>query len=486
MTTATMEELRKKYEVVIGLEVHAQLKTKSKIFACDSTEFGNEQNTQVSPITLGMPGVLPVLNKEVVNMGILTGLALNCTIPQYCKFDRKQYFYPDLPKGYQISQYDQPICVNGYIDIEGKRIGITRAHLEEDAGKLVHMGSSGIAGSSYSLVDLNRAGTPLLEIVSEPDMRSSDEARAYMEELRTTLRYIGVCDGNLEEGSMRCDANISIRPLGQKEFGTRAEIKNVNSFRALQRAIEYEIDRQIDLVEAGEEVVQETRLWDDNQGITKSMRGKEDAHDYRYFPEPDLMPLEISREWVNEIAAKMPELPQKRRERYVSYGLTPYDANVLVEQQDIALFYDKVVALGADAKVANNFLMKEIAAFLKEEKVTIEETKLTAESFAELINMVTSGSISNNIGKQIVITLLKEGGSAKEIVEKQGLSVISDEGALREICKKVVKSNPSQVELYRNGRDKLFGFFVGQVMKETQGRANPQLLNKLLKEALNN
>ena len=484
MSTAAIEELRKKYEVVIGLEVHAQLKTKSKIFACDSTEFGNEQNTQISPVTLGMPGVLPVLNKECVNMGILTGLALNCSIPQYCKFDRKQYFYPDLPKGYQISQYDQPICVNGYIDIGEKRIGITRAHLEEDAGKLVHMGASGIAGSSYSLVDLNRAGTPLLEIVSEPDMRSSDEARAYMEELRTILRYIGVCDGNLEEGSMRCDANISVRPRGQKEFGIRAEIKNVNSFKALQRAIEYEIDRQIDIVESGGQVVQETRLWDDNQGITKSMRGKEDAHDYRYFPDPDLMPLEISREWVNEIAAKMPELPAKRRERYVSLGLTPYDANVLVEQMDIALFYDKAVALGAEAKTANNFLMKEIAAYMKEEKVTIEETKLTPESFAELINLVTSGSISNNIGKQIVITLLKEGGSAKAIVEKQGLSVISDESSLQTIIDKVLSENPSQVTLYKGGKDKLFGFFVGQVMKETKGRANPQLLNKLLKAAL--
>ena len=283
---------------------------------------------------------------------------------------------------------------------------------------------------------------------------------------------------------MRCDANISVRPVGQKEFGTRAEIKNVNSFRALQRAIEYEIDRQIDLVEAGEEVIQETRLWDDNQGITKSMRGKEDAHDYRYFPDPDLMPLEISREWVERIAKTMPELPQARRNRYVGYGLTAYDANVLVEQQDIALFYDKAVELKADPKVANNFLMKEVAAFLKEEKIAIEETKLTAESFAELINLVTSGAISNNIGKQIVVTLLKEGGSAKEIIEKQGLSVISDEASLKEICKKVVEANPSQVELYRGGRDKLFGFFVGQVMKETQGRANPQLLNKLLKAEL--
>ncbi len=484
MTAEAIEELRKKYEAVIGLEVHAQLKTKSKIFACDSTEFGNEQNTQVSPVTLGMPGVLPVLNKEVVNMAILTGLALNCTIPQYCKFDRKQYFYPDLPKGYQISQYDKPICVNGYMDIKGKRIGITRAHLEEDAGKLVHIGADGIAGSSYSLVDLNRAGVPLLEIVSGPDMRSAEEARAYMEELRTVLIYIGVCDGNLEEGSMRCDANISIRPKGRKEFGIRTEIKNVNSFKALQRAIEYETDRQIDIAEAGGKVVQETRLWDDNQGVTKPMRGKEDAHDYRYFPEPDLMPLEISKEWIDEIASKIPELPNQRRKRYVSYGLSSYDADVLVAQQDIALFYDKAVELKADPKIADNFLMKEITAYLKEEKLTVEETKLTPESFAGLINLVASGVISNNIGKQLVVTMLKEGGSAGELVEKQGLSVISDENILREIILKVINDNPSQAELYRNGRDKLFGFFAGQVMKATKGRANPKILNKLLKSEL--
>lgn len=481
----SMEELRKKYETVIGLEVHAQLKTKSKIFAPDATEFGQEQNTEISAITLGMPGVLPVLNKAVVDMGILTGLALHCEIPHRCKFDRKQYFYADLPKGYQISQYDEPICVNGYIDIQGKRIGITRAHLEEDAGKLVHAGATGIAGSSYSLVDLNRAGTPLLEIVSEPDMRSSEEARAYMEELRTVLRYIGVCDGNLEEGSMRCDANISVRPIGQKEFGTRAEIKNVNSFRALQRAIEYEVDRQIEIIEEGGEVIQETRLWDDNSGETKSMRGKEDAHDYRYFPEPDLMPLEISDEWKDSIKAKMPELPDAKRARYESLGLSAYDANVIVEQMETALFYDKALELGADAKIANNFLMKEVTAHLKKEHVNINETKLAVEAFAELVDLVSKGTISNNIGKQIIGTLLTEGGSAKEIVEKQGLSTISDEGALKAIVEKIVADNPAQVEQYRGGRDKLFGFFVGQAMKATQGKADPQLLNKLLKEALN-
>lgn len=479
-----MESLRDKYEVVIGLEVHAQLKTKSKIFAPDGTEFGQEPNTQTSPITLGMPGVLPVLNKEVVNMGILTGLALNCEIPARCKFDRKQYFYPDLPKGYQISQYDEPICVNGYIDIKGKRIGITRAHLEEDAGKLVHAGAAGLAGSSYSLVDLNRAGTPLLEIVSEPDMRSSDEARAYMEELRNIVRYIGVCDGNLEEGSMRCDANISIMPKGSKEFGTRAEIKNVNSFSALQRAIEYEIDRQIDIVEDGGKVVQETRLWDDNARETRSMRGKEDAHDYRYFPEPDLMPLEISREWVQEIKDKMPELPEQKRQRYMGLGLSEYDAGVIVEQMGLALFFDKVLESGATPKIAVNFIMGEIAAYLKEEHLEISDTKLTPENLCELISLIEKNTISNNIGKQIIIDMMKDGSKASEIVEKRGLSQISDEGAIKEICQKVADANPEQVEKYKGGKVQLLGFFVGQVMKETKGRANPKAVNELMKEIL--
>ena len=479
-----MENLRDKYEVVIGLEVHAQLKTKSKIFAPDGTEFGQEQNTQTSPITLGMPGVLPVLNKEVVNMGILTGLALNCEIPARCKFDRKQYFYPDLPKGYQISQYDEPICVNGHIDIKGKRIGITRAHLEEDAGKLVHAGADGLAGSSYSLVDLNRAGTPLLEIVSEPDMRSSEEARAYMEELRSIVRYIGVCDGNLEEGSMRCDANISIMPKGSTEFGTRAEIKNVNSFSALQRAIEFEIDRQIEIVEEGGKVVQETRLWDDNSRETRSMRGKEDAHDYRYFPEPDLMPLEISREWVEEIKGKMPELPSAKRQRYMDLGLSEYDANVIVEQMGLALFFDEVLKLGATPKIAVNFIMGEIAAYLKEEHIEITDTKLTPDNLAELIGLIEKGTISNNIGKQIILEMMQEGKKASKIVEEKGLSQISDTGAIKEIVQKIIDANPNQVEAYRGGKVQLLGFFVGQVMKETKGRANPQTVNELVKELL--
>ena len=478
------QELRDKYEVVIGLEVHAQLKTKSKIFAPDKNEFGQEPNSLTSPITLGMPGVLPVLNKECVNMGILTGLALNCEIPSRCKFDRKQYFYPDLPKGYQISQYDEPICVNGYLDINGKRIGITRAHLEEDAGKLVHAGADGLAGSSYSLVDLNRAGTPLLEIVSEPDMRSSEEARNYMEELRDIVRYIGVCDGNLEEGSMRCDANISIMPKGSKEFGTRTEIKNVNSFSALQRAIEYEIERQIEIVEEGGQVVQETRLWDDNSRETRSMRGKEDAHDYRYFPEPDLMPLEISREWVQRIKDSMPELPAQKRARYQGLGLSEYDANVIVEQMGLALFFDKVLELGATPKIAVNFIMGEIAAYLKEDHIEITDTKLTPENLAELISLIEKGTISNNIGKQIIIEMMKDGTKASAIVEKKGLSQITDEGAIKEIVQKIVDANPAQVQAYKNGKTNLLGFFVGQVMKETKGRANPKTVNELLREII--
>ena len=479
-----MEDLREKYEVVIGLEVHAQLKTNTKIFAPDGCEFGNEQNTQISPITLGMPGVLPVLNRAVVDMGILTGLALNCEIAHKCKFDRKQYFYPDLPKGYQISQYDEPICGKGYLMVNGKKIGITRAHLEEDAGKLVHAGADGLAGSSYSLVDLNRAGTPLLEIVSEPDMRSPQEAREYMEELRNIVRYVGVCDGNLEEGSMRCDANISIMPKGSNKFGTRAEIKNVNSFKALERALEYEIDRQIELVEDGEEVVQETRLWDDNAGVTRSMRGKEDAHDYRYFPEPDLMPLEISQEWIDRVKATMPELPEQKRQRYMDLGLSEYDASVIVAQYELAMFFDEVLKAGGNPKIAVNFLMGEVAAYLKEQKLSINETKLTPENLVELIGLIEKATISNNIGKQIIVEMMETGEKASAIVEKKGLSQISDTGAIKEIAQKIIDANPSQVEAYKGGKDKLFGFFVGQVMKETKGRANPQSVNQILKELL--
>ena len=479
-----MSNYKDKYEMVIGLEVHAQLKTQTKIFGREGCEFGRDPNTETGPVTMALPGVLPVLNKRCVDLAILTGLALNSKIAPRCKFDRKQYFYPDLPKGYQISQYDEPICIGGWVQISNKKVGITRAHLEEDAGKLVHAGASGLYGSSYSLVDLNRAGTPLLEIVSEPDMRSSEEAREYVESLRNILKYIGVCDGNLEEGSMRADANISIRPKGQKEFGTHAEIKNVNSFRALVRALEYEFDRQAEILEEGGKVIQETRLWDDNSGTTSSMRGKEDAHDYRYFPEPDLMPLEVSQEWVDRIAREMPELPAQKMERYQNIGLSEYDASVLVNQIDMALYFDKLIDKGADPKTASNFLMGEVAAYLKEEKISIEETKLTVENFVKLLDLLKKGTISNNIAKGLIIDILKTGEDAGLLVEKKGLSVISDESSILPIVQKIVAANPEQVAAYKGGRDKLFGFFVGAAMKETKGRANPQILNKLLKQEL--
>ena len=477
-------DYKDKYEMVIGLEVHAQLKTNTKIFGREGCEFGKDPNTETGPVTLALPGVLPVLNKNCVNMGILAGLALHSKIAKRCKFDRKQYFYPDLPKGYQISQYDEPICLGGYVQISNKKIGITRAHLEEDAGKLVHAGAAGLYGSSYSLVDLNRAGTPLLEIVSEPDMRSSAEAREYVENLRNILKYVGVCDGNLEEGSMRADANISIRLKGEEKFGTRAEIKNVNSFRSLVHALEYEFVRQAEILEEGGKVIQETRLWDDATGTTNSMRGKEDAHDYRYFPEPDLMPLEISQEWVDEVKKKMPELPDEKMARYQSIGLSEYDASVLVNQIDMALYFDKLVELGAEAKVASNFLMGEVAAYLKEEKMSIGESELTPENFVKLLELLKKGTISNNIAKSLIIDILKTGEDANALVEKKGLSVISDESSILPIVQKIISSNPEQVAAYKGGRDKLFGFFVGQAMKETKGRANPQLLNKLIKQEL--
>lgn len=485
MTTIS-SDAKLKYQTVIGLEVHAQLKTKSKIFCGSATEFGQEHNSQVCPVCLGYPGVLPVLNKEAVNLAILTGLALNCEISKKSKFDRKQYFYPDLPKNYQISQYDMPVGKNGKIHINGKDIRINRVHLEEDAGKLVHAGASGLAGSTYSLVDYNRTGVPLLEIVSEADMSSPEEARVYMEELRNIVRYLGVCDGNLEEGSLRCDANISIMPVGSSTFGTKAEIKNMNSFKALQKALEYEVERQLELVESGGRVVQETRLWNEAEGITVSMRSKEEAHDYRYFPEPDLMPLEIDAAWVDSIMALMPELPEQKRQRYIKeLDLSEYDASVIVESLETAKFLDKTAEIGTNVKAAVNWLMGDITAYLKENKLSLEETKITPESLVSLIKLIDEGAISNNIAKKIVLVLLEKGGTPDKIVQEQGLSVISDEDSIRNIVKSVVSNNPEQLAKYKSGKTQLLGFFVGQVMKETKGRALPETVNKLLQEELN-
>ena len=476
-------------EPVIGLEIHVQLKTKTKLFCGCSTTFGTPQNENTCPVCLGMPGVLPVLNKQAVDYAILLGLALNCEIAPWTKFDRKQYFYPDLPKGYQISQYDRPLNGNGWLQIKGangKRVGIERAHLEEDAGKLVHVGAAGLSGATHSLVDLNRAGTPLLEIVSKPDIRSSEEAKAYVETIQLLVRYLGVGDGNLEEGSMRADINISVRPKGQEQFGVKAELKNMNSFKAIQRASDYEIARQIDCILDGQTIVQESRLWDEASGTTKSMRSKEDAHDYRYFPEPDLRALIIDHAWIQQIKATMPETPSERLERFkTQFDLSDYDAGVLVEFKDMGDFFDATAKLTSNYKAISNWLQSDITGALKKDNnKELSDTKITPELLAELINLVDSNTISNAIAKKLLPEILETGESPKALVEKQGLSQITDDSQIRAFCQEVIDANPDNVTAYRGGKDKLFGFFVGQVMKVSQGKANPDQINVILKELL--
>ncbi len=474
-----------KYEAVIGLEVHAQLKTKSKIFCGCPTDFGGNPNDHVCPVCLGMPGVLPVLNKRAVEFAIRTGLALNCEISETSKFDRKNYFYPDLPKDYQISQFDQPVCLGGHLTINGKKLRIHRAHLEEDAGKLVHAGAAGLHGSDYSLADYNRCGIALLEIVSEPDMRSPEEARAYLEELRTIVRYIDICDGNLEEGSFRCDANVSIRPVGQKEFGTKAEIKNMNSFRAVQRAIQSEIERQSELLDKGERVVQETRLWNESTGTTFPMRSKEEAHDYRYFPEPDLVPLAIDRAWVEEIRKTLPELPEARRTRYVEQSqLSLDDAIVLVDSKELSDFFDLVLKLGTPAKQAANWLIGPVTAYLKENKLDINETPMTPENVRDLVDAIGKGVLSSTTAKQVLAEILAKPGKVEDVIKEKGLAQISDEAGLKDTVAKIINDNPGQLEEFRSGKTKLRQYFFGEAMKATKGKANPQIINKLLDEML--
>lgn len=477
------------YEAVIGLEVHAELLTETKIFCGCRAKFGGEPNTHVCPVCSGMPGVLPVLNERVVEFALKAALALNCTIPERCKFDRKNYFYPDLPKGYQISQFDQPIAVHGSLTLrmeEGdKKIGITRLHLEEDAGKLVHVGAAGLSGATHSDVDLNRAGVPLVEIVSEPDLRTPEEAKQYMMELRSILVTLGVCDGKLEEGSLRCDANVSLRPVGQREFGTKTEVKNINSFRGLQRALEYEIERQTALLESGERIEQESRLWDENRGQTFSMRSKEEAHDYRYFPEPDLVPLVIDPSWIERVRSGMPELPDAKWRRYVGLGLTPYDASVLVENLDMARYFDEAIEHSQNPKGVANWLMGDIAGTLNAEKRSIGELKTEPRQVAKLVELIDKDVISGKIAKTVLAEMLKTGLDPEKVVEKMGLSQISDEGAVREIIRTVLSANPSQVEEYKAGKTKVVGFLVGQVMRESKGRAKPDLVNRLLVEELN-
>lgn len=472
------------FETIIGLEVHAQLLTNTKIFCCCSTKFGGAPNSHTCPVCLGMPGVLPVLNKKVVEYGMKMSLATNSTINKSCSFARKNYFYPDLPKGYQISQYAYPLSEHGYVilDIEGnnKKIGITRIHMEEDAGKLIHDDYNPV-----SYVDLNRTGVPLIEIVSEPDIRSSEEAADYLRRLHEILVYLEICDGNMEEGSFRCDANVSIRPKGQEEFGTRTELKNMNSFRNVQRALEYEVKRQQYIVENGGTIIQETRLWDDAQGVTNSMRSKEEAHDYRYFPDPDLVWINVDDAWIEEVRKGLPELPVAKRERFIKdYQLPVYDAGVLTADKALAQYFEDVVKLCSKPKAASNWVMGDVLRFLNEEKRDIRDCPITPAALAEMILLIEDGTISGKMAKDVIVEMYKTGGTPKKIISEKGMVQITDEGELVKTIQAIIDANPNQLKDYRSGKDKLFGFFVGQVMKATQGKANPKIVNDLLKKML--
>ena len=472
------------YETVIGLEVHLQLATDSKIFCGASSAFGADPNENIDPLTFGLPGALPVLNRKVVDYAIMLGLALNCEIRRYNRFARKHYFYPDLPKGYQISQFDEPICERGSIDIsvEGveRSIGITRIHMEEDAGKNIHDGRT-----QSSLVDLNRAGVPLLEIVSEPDLRSPAEASAYLKTLRQIARYLRISDGNMEEGSLRCDANISIRPEGEMKFGTRAEVKNINSFKFVERAISYEVARQLSVLKSGGTVVQETRLFDSAAGTTHSMRSKEESADYRYFPDPDLPPLIIEESWVQEVKTKMPKLPKDLQGLFVNeLGLSSYDANVLSAEREDAEYFLKVLEVSSNAKSSCNWVTTELFGLLKKEGKSIVESPISAQSLGELIALIDNGTISGKIAKKVFEEAFYGDGDPVAIVEKQGLQQISNKDDIRKLVVSALESNPEQVQAFLGGKDKLKGFFVGQVMKESQGKAQPSLVNALLEEEL--
>jgi len=474
------------WETVIGLEVHAQLSTKSKIFSGAATAYGAEPNTQACAVDLGLPGVLPVLNKEAVRMAAKFGLAVGATVSKRSVFARKNYFYPDLPKGYQISQFELPVVAGGHLDIElddgsVKRVGITRAHLEEDAGKSLHEDFHGMTG-----IDLNRAGTPLLEIVSEPDLRSAKEAVAYLKKLHSLVVYLEICDGNMQEGSFRCDANVSVRPKGQAKFGTRAEIKNVNSFRFVEKAIEYEVERQIALIESGGTVVQETRLYDADKGETRSMRSKEEANDYRYFPDPDLLPLEIDDSFIEAARATLPELPDAKKQRFTEqYGLSAYDAGVLSATREMADFYESVVKqVGGDPKLCANWVMGDFSGFLNKDSKELHEAPVNAAMLAGMLKRILDNTISGKIAKDVFEAMWNGEGDADAVIAKKGLKQITDTGAIEKIIDEVLAANPDSVAAYKGGKDKLFGFFVGQVMKASQGKANPAQLNELLKKKL--
>lgn len=472
------------YEIVMGLEMHAELATKSKIFCSCTTEFGGEPNTHCCPICTGMPGVLPVLNKKVVEFAVKAGLAMNCTIPEFSKQDRKNYFYPDLPKAYQVSQFDLPLCVNGYVDIEtekgSKRIGITRIHIEEDAGKLMH--DEWEAGT---LVDYNRCGVPLIEIVSEPDIRTPEEAKAFAEAVKAILEYTEVSDCKMQEGSLRADVNLSVRPFGQKKLGTRTEMKNLNSFRSILRASENEAQRQIREIEDGGTIYQETRRWDDNKGYSYAMRSKEEAHDYRYFPEPDLVPVVIEREWLEKVKASLPELPDARKKRYIAeLGLPEYDAALLTGSKRLADFFEEAVAASNNAKAISNWIMGDMMKALKDRSLEPDSIPFPGSHLAKLVSLIDSGKISGTIAKKVFEKMFNTAKDPETIVKEEGLEVVSDEGALIEAVKKVLQNNPQSVEDFKNGKEKAIGFLVGQAMKETRGKANPQLINKILKDEL--
>ncbi|KMO85382.1 glutamyl-tRNA amidotransferase [Megasphaera cerevisiae DSM 20462] len=477
-----------KYESVIGLEVHVELKTKTKIFCGCSTEFGAEPNTHVCPICLGLPGVLPVLNKEVLHFAIKAGLALHCDILPFSKFDRKNYYYPDLPKNFQTSQFDLPICKGGYVDIEvngeARRIHLTRIHMEEDAGKLVHSGAT-IDTSDSTCVDYNRTGVPLLEIVGEPELRSGEEARAYLEKLRAVLQYLGVSDCRLEEGSMRCDANISVRPVGSTTLGTKTEIKNINSFSGVQKGIEYEAVRQAQILDEGGTIQQATRGWEEAKGITVLQRIKEGDSDYRYFPEPDLIPIEVAPAYIEEVRGELPEMPDARRKRFMEeLGLPEYDANLLTLEKQTADYFEAVVRDGADAKTASNWMLGEFAKKLNEEGLRADQAPVQPDRLAELLGLIAKGTISGKIAKTVLPEMWSSGKTAAAVVKEKGLVQITDTGALEEIVKKIIAANPQSVADYRAGKKKAIGFLVGQIMKETKGRANPGAVNELLTKNL--
>jgi aspartyl-tRNA(Asn)/glutamyl-tRNA(Gln) amidotransferase subunit B len=476
--------MNSKYEAVIGLEVHAQLLTDTKIFCSCSSKFGSSPNSNICPVCLGHPGVLPVLNKKVVEYSVMMGLATECKINERSVFARKNYFYPDLPKGYQISQFEEPICEFGKITIEfkdgsKKDIGITRIHMEEDAGKSIH------DQGTETLIDVNRCGTPLCEIVSEPDMRSAEEAYLYLTKLKQILTYLGVCDGNMEEGSLRCDANVSIRLRGETKLGTKAEVKNMNSFRNVEKAIEFEIERQIDIIEEGGRIIQQTLLWNADSNKVTPMRSKEEAHDYRYFPDPDLMPVVVEESWKNELASRLPELPETRRNRFVSqYTLPKYDAEVLTSSRELADYYERVITVTDDYKSASNWVMTDILKVINDEKITVNECPVSAENLGKLIKLINNKVISGKIAKEIFPEMLKTNNDPNIIVKEKNLVQISDTGEIENVIDRILSNNQKQIEEFLSGKDKVLGFFVGQIMKEMKGKANPQIVNDLLKSKL--